>query len=855
MGAWPLTGRDGDLAELTRLWPESRGLVIVGAPGVGKSRLAEEFVTSLDGRHQVVTGSVAAAGIPLGAVAGLVPEGVDLSDPVRCFAAVTVGLDTVGLDAAGLDAAGLNNSEWVFLVDDLHLLDATSVMLLRQLMDAGVIRIVGTVRADATTGTAFGALCGGDFVHRLDLAELDPEATGALLEAALDGPVDRQSVLLFHTMSGGNPLYLRELVRGAVGTGTLVRGGQVWGLVGPPPATPELRELVASRVAAAGPEARPVLELVALCEPVTLDDAQTLAPMELLARLADDGLLMSAMDGRRVVLSLAHPLYGEAVRAGIPARRRAEILLAQAERTEARGASRSEDAFRIANWRLAATGKADPTLLVQATALARHAGDYDQALQLAEAAWRQEQSTRTALGHATALVDLARHDDAERFLRDAETTVPDLDTAALFPTRVDNLVLQGSFAAAEQLLAGRADPVSRLALAAVRYFRGQVHDSADICQPLLDSDDPAIVQDTAVIAASALLRAARSAEAARVLEPLRNGTKPRANTLYANFIDDVDAYAYTLSGELATAERLLTALYEDAVAHRDTTAIARRATGLAYVLLDRGRPQTALRVLHPIVGTEAHWSVLAKWAHASAVTCAAMLGHTDFLAQYMAQPPDIGGDLESANTGIARAWYAVARGEPACNQLVAAADEARKMKQHLHSVWVVHAMGRLGLAALAEPYWDVPVEDEFLVARLDFTRAVHRKDADRLLKAAEIFQRADADLYAAEAFAQAAEVHRQAGRTRAATAATRQAIELLALCEGARTPALARLSPVRSPLTEREREIATLAAEGTSSRDIAATLHLSVRTVDNHLQKIYAKLGVETRRELAAALA
>ncbi|MFE1922223.1 helix-turn-helix transcriptional regulator [Streptomyces asoensis] len=55
-------------------------------------------------------------------------------------------------------------------------------------------------------------------------------------------------------------------------------------------------------------------------------------------------------------------------------------------------------------------------------------------------------------------------------------------------------------------------------------------------------------------------------------------------------------------------------------------------------------------------------------------------------------------------------------------------------------------------------------------------------------------------------------------------------------------------------LTAREREIALLAAVGNASLDIARALTLSVRTVDNHLHRAYAKLGVTTRRELARSL-
>ena len=76
---------------------------------------------------------------------------------------------------------------------------------------------------------------------------------------------------------------------------------------------------------------------------------------------------------------------------------------------------------------------------------------------------------------------------------------------------------------------------------------------------------------------------------------------------------------------------------------------------------------------------------------------------------------------------------------------------------------------------------------------------------------------------------------------------------LIGACEGARTPALARMSLV--PLTQREREVAVLAARGLTNRRIAESLVISVRTVDNHLSHAYAKLGIATRGELVPLFA
>jgi DNA-binding CsgD family transcriptional regulator/tetratricopeptide (TPR) repeat protein len=58
----------------------------------------------------------------------------------------------------------------------------------------------------------------------------------------------------------------------------------------------------------------------------------------------------------------------------------------------------------------------------------------------------------------------------------------------------------------------------------------------------------------------------------------------------------------------------------------------------------------------------------------------------------------------------------------------------------------------------------------------------------------------------------------------------------------------------RDDLTGQERQIAQLACEGLSNPEIGARLFLSPRTVEWHLRKVFVKLGVRSRRELASAL-
>jgi ATP/maltotriose-dependent transcriptional regulator MalT len=68
-----------------------------------------------------------------------------------------------------------------------------------------------------------------------------------------------------------------------------------------------------------------------------------------------------------------------------------------------------------------------------------------------------------------------------------------------------------------------------------------------------------------------------------------------------------------------------------------------------------------------------------------------------------------------------------------------------------------------------------------------------------------------------------------------------------------RTPAVAAAArPL--PISDREREIAMLVVAGWSNREVADRLFVSVRTVEGHLYRIFAKLGIDDRDQLVHLL-
>jgi DNA-binding CsgD family transcriptional regulator len=206
-----------------------------------------------------------------------------------------------------------------------------------------------------------------------------------------------------------------------------------------------------------------------------------------------------------------------------------------------------------------------------------------------------------------------------------------------------------------------------------------------------------------------------------------------------------------------------------------------------------------------------------------------------------------------------RAWACVAAGEVSRASALLAEAAGRAASGHL---WVAEAqlrhdsarLGAPGPAAIRLAELAATTGSKLIDALAIHAAAMVRRSAEELDSAAKSLSTLGAWLLAAEASTAAAVSYRAEGLSRRASASARRAEELTALCGDVRTPGLS-AGAEAGRLTRREREIAGLAAAGVSSKEIAAKLYLSARTVENHLQSAYAKLGVTSRDELAEALA
>lgn len=174
---------------------------------------------------------------------------------------------------------------------------------------------------------------------------------------------------------------------------------------------------------------------------------------------------------------------------------------------------------------------------------------------------------------------------------------------------------------------------------------------------------------------------------------------------------------------------------------------------------------------------------------------------------------------------------------------------------------VAHDEAHSGLLGLDEAFWVAPNEERarVLAGRADSSglaeafslraRGLLDGDPGLLVRAGEMLEEMVQPGRAAASFRAAAEALVAAGRGDDAAAVRRRATRIELLWEARPWPA-----PPTAALSTREGEVARRAATRRRSREIAADLGLSVRTVDNHLARAFAKLEVRTRDELAEVL-
>jgi DNA-binding CsgD family transcriptional regulator len=865
--AWPLVGRRAELEALSAVLGDTHagGVVLAGAAGIGKTRLAREALTRAKAAEWDVEWLVAtraAASIPFGVVSHLLPPAERLGDD---------RLDTLRR-AAELLAERSRGRQLILGVDDAHLLDDASAALVHQLAFRGLAVVVATVRTGEPAPDSVMALWKDGLARRLDLSPLSPATTAELLDHALGGPVDgvtRKEVL---RVSDGNPLYLRELILGGLESGALRQLDGVWRWTGGLAGATRLAEVVEARLGAVDETARAAVELVAWGEPLAARVLERLIDKDAVQAAEGGGLLVLERSGRRTLARLAHPLYGEVLRATLPLSRARAVAERLAAAFDASALRRRDDLLRVGAWQLEAGVATNPDLLLQAARQAAARFDHELTERLARAAVDAGGGPTAVRVLAETLEWQGRHAEAVAVM-DGEPPAQGAERARWASIRAGNLYwgLERTTEAEEVLQQAAVDDEGGeeavAMLAWILLFDSRLPEAVAVAGRVLERPEaPAQALVWAATAAvPALGSLGRLGEALAVADRglAVAGIHPQDLPWGETQLNLVRCQVLLGAGRLAEASAIAEAGYQAAVADRSSERTGGWAGFRGLVAKAEGRVATAeawLREAVALLDEQDPYRFM-RWCLAELASVAALAGDQEAAGGWLERADARAGEANryfDPWVELDKAWVAAAAGEltRAIDLAAQAADLARASRQFTLEAAALYDVARLGAPARVRQRLEElagQLEGRLAALLASSALALAADDGAALDRVGAAFQDLGAFLLAAEAKAAAARAHRATGRDASANASQEGAAALAAACQGARTPGLGPAMPV-SVLTIREREVAMLAAAHTSSREIATRLHLSVRTVDNYLGRVYAKLGVSSRAQLATLL-
>lgn len=891
-------------------------LLLEGDAGIGKTVLWEAglAIASAAG-HTVLRCRPAAAEAQLSfaALADLLVDVLDaalpaLAVPQRRALEVALLLDDAkgpppdvrALAGAFLGALRHASSSAPVLVaiDDAQWLDEPSRTVLEFAVRRLGVEPVGVLASRRGTGgeppLGLGQALAPERVQQLALAPLSMGALHRLVQTRLGMALSRPVLRRLHAESGGNPFYALEIGRALQRRGSTPRSDE------PLPVPPTLQQLVQERVTALPDRVRRLLEVVAALYDRRIDRVHELAHEERLDGAIDQAIAAGVLTVADDSVQFSHPLLAAGVYAGMGPERRRDVHRRLAGRDTRNEASTVHLALAAGSPDADVAGDLDASATrARARGAAASAGRYaEQAARLTPPddvhGWARR--TITAADNYIIAGDPARARELliELIERTGPSQVRAEALSLLAWNAPDGADLGAAARLGEQALAEAAgdlqlEATTRLRLGVIEEIRGNL--DASMTHRRIAAELAKRAGDPGLRAgALSALGYAETMRGARVVEASRRAVEierslPGFLGQYSPSISLGQVLMYT--DALDEARSVLAGALEQATAagHEDA-----RCTCLFHLAdLERRagnwEPARAFsdetRELNAQAGNEQEY--------ASCLVVGALLD---------AAMGRVDEGRAAARTGLAAAeqmgdaTFAIHhRGILGFIELsLGNAEAAQRWLEPASDVLISRGIGELSIYPAIQNEVDAAVETgmseraEHLVSHLERLAAVTGRSWTRAmaLRGRGLILAADGDVVAASAHLQEAllaheaipqpfelartlliigKLERRAKRKRTSREALDRAAAIFdalpaPLWKAKADDELARLGR-RSPpggLTETEAVIAELAATGMTNPEIAAAVFVSRKTVEANLSKVYRKLGVRSRVELARRL-
>jgi DNA-binding CsgD family transcriptional regulator/tetratricopeptide (TPR) repeat protein len=709
------------------------------------------------------------------------------------------------------------------------------------------------------------------------------------------------------------PLVVRELVLDGVASHRIREERGRWQGT-PSVGSPEsAARLLGRRLPASGPPLV-ALQALAIAGQLRAGVLDRMVSREVLADLEQQGFLEIPIDEHQLYVRLSHPMLADALRDGLPSAERKALLRTIVQSARRLDGEQDTDRRQYLRWSLEIGDELSTAELRDGYRTALRGLDYALAADIAGALGEREPSAEAALFHAVALARAGRFEEAVKIADAARPlALTDDEVAALarFLVRLHSPVghsmgFHGGRDDRAMAIAAWAD--ARLALPAfaglldifTTFVGGDLDRSVVLATALFDrcAGAPPGVQeeiDQFLVMAGPLtgrfdvgrVSQRRLAEATRDalgIPAIMGAHGARVSLL---MYDGRLREAYDEDDRALTQAR-------DALAYDEMMQAAGQRGLRSFLLgdIDGAIESLDLSLQYRVVPHSR--SLLIRGALAAAL---ALRGEHDRAREVVAET-----DLERAQfpTQMLQLDYDHLRGlalglagevDGPEKAIRTAADRAQTSGYH----WL-HVFARLSLVRLGWARADDAVRASKTLALVDapLIRSVAEVviaavDGDRgsLATLAEQLSAMNANLFAVDALralvSSMDDAEGASGRpataesTQARAAVEHQLAQVVSRCPGLHLPQPGLLAAeradastdasgsrsqqggeiataARTRLSPRELEIASLAAGGMTSKEIGDQLELSPRTVDNNLRRVYAKLGIGGRRDLAAAL-